>query len=162
MPPLRKRVEDIPLLVSRFLQNYCQKMGKKMKRVAPEVIGCFETYAWPGNVRELENVIERIVAIEDRETITAAALPREMISPPKRVAIERLIPPGFNLTNHLDEVSKAYINEARVLAGGNLRKTASLLGISYRSLRHLITKYRLREAGKMEREAAQKEHKPLH
>ncbi len=68
MPPLRKRTEDIPLLVNHFLQKYCQSMGKRMKRVAPEVIGYFELYGWPGNVRELENVIERVVAIEDRET----------------------------------------------------------------------------------------------
>lgn len=161
MPPLRKRVEDIPLLVNHFLQNYCQKMGKKMKRMAPEVINYFEAYAWPGNVRELENVIERVVAIEDRETITAAALPREIISPPKRAAAQRLIPPGFNLANHIDEISKGYINEARVLAGGNLRKTASLLGISYRSLRHLITKYGLRETEKMGREDSPVEFKPL-
>lgn len=162
MPPLKKRVEDIPLLVNRFLQNYCRKMDKKMKRVAPEVITYFEAYAWPGNVRELENVIERVVAIEDRETITAAALPREIISPPKRAAVQRLIPPGFNLADHIDEISKAYIGEARVLAGGNLRKAASLLGISYRSLRHLITKYGLRETVKMEREESRVDYKPLH
>jgi len=162
MPPLRKRVEDIPLLVNYFLQNCCLKMNKKMKRVAPEVISYFEAYSWPGNVRELENVIERVVAIEDRETITAAALPREIIVPPKRTAIQTLIPPGFNLTNHMDDISKAYINEARVLAGGNLRKTAAILGISYRSLRHLITKFGLREPEKLEKEASSMEYKPLH
>ncbi|MCJ7642848.1 MAG: sigma-54 dependent transcriptional regulator, partial [Candidatus Aminicenantes bacterium] len=70
MPPLRKRVEDIPILVSHFLQKYCDKLGKPMKRLTPEVFGLFEEYSWPGNIRELENVIERIVAIEDRETIT--------------------------------------------------------------------------------------------
>jgi DNA-binding NtrC family response regulator len=162
MPPLRKRIEDIPLLVNHFLQNCCQKMNKKMKRMAPEVINYFEAYSWPGNVRELENVIERVVAIEDRETITAAALPREIVAPPKRAAVQTLIPPGFNLVNHVDEISKAYINEARVLAGGNLRKTAVILGISYRSLRHLITKFGLREAEKLEKEETPVEYEPLH
>jgi DNA-binding NtrC family response regulator len=162
MPPLRKRPEDIPLLVSHFLQNYCQKMSKKMKRLAPEVIDYFEAYHWPGNVRELENVIERVVAIEDRETITAAALPREIITPRKKEIVQPLIPPGFNLMNYLDEISKGYINEARVMSGGNLRKTASLLGISYRSLRHLITKFGLREAEKLESETSPVDYKPLH
>ncbi len=160
MPPLRKRAEDIPLLVNHFLQSCCQKMNKKMKRVAPEVISYFEAYSWPGNVRELENVIERVVAIEDRETITAAALPREIVTPPKRAVVQPLIPPGFNLTGHIEKISREYINEARVLAGGNLRKTASILGISYRSLRHLITKYNLREAGKIRRDEALTEIKP--
>ena len=160
MPPLRKRIEDIPLLVNHFLEKYCRQMGKKMKRVAPEVINYFEMYAWPGNVRELENVIERVVAIEDRETITGASLPREIVFPPKRETREVFIPPNFNLMTHLDDISKKYINEARTLAGGNLRKTASLLGISYRSLRHLISKFGLREVERMPREGVRAELKP--
>jgi DNA-binding NtrC family response regulator len=160
MPPLRKRTEDVPLLVNHFLQKYCQQMGKKMKRVAPEVINYFELYAWPGNVRELENVIERVVAIEDRETVTGASLPREIVFPPRKETRQVLIPPNFNLFTHLDDVSKRYISEARMLAGGNLRKTASLLGLSYRSLRHLIEKHGLREAERMQSEEASPELKP--
>jgi transcriptional regulator with PAS, ATPase and Fis domain len=160
MPPLRKRPEDIPLLTNSFLQKYCQQMSKKMKRVAPEVFNYFETYAWPGNVRELENVIERVVAIEDRETITGASLPREIVFPAKKEVRPLLIPPNFNLMAHLDDVSKRYITEARALAGGNLRKTASLLGVSYRSLRHLIVKFGLREAERIERPETDSEYKP--
>jgi two-component system response regulator PilR (NtrC family) len=157
MPPLRKRTEDIPLLINHFLQKYCQQMEKKMKRVAPEVINYFELYAWPGNVRELENVIERVVAIEDRETVTGASLPREIVFPPKKETRQVLIPPNFNLFTHLDDISKRYISEARMLAGGNLRKTASLLGLSYRSLRHLIEKHGLREAERIQGEEASPE-----
>jgi DNA-binding NtrC family response regulator len=160
MPPLRARTEDIPLLINHFLQKYCPQMGKKMKRVAPEVINYFELYPWPGNVRELENVIERVVAIEDRETITGASLPREIVFPPKRHTREVLIPPNFDLMAHLDEVSKRYIGEARTLSGGNLRKTASLLGVSYRSLRHLIDKFGLREMERPVREDTGREYKP--
>ena len=161
MPPLRKRTEDIPLLVNHFLQKYCQSMGKRMKRVAPEVIGHFELYGWPGNVRELENVIERVVAIEDRETLTTASLPQEITAPPRREVARPAIPPGFNLMAHIDDVSKSYIYEARQLAGGNLRKTAGILGVSYRSLRHLIDKFGLREAERMERIEPRAESKPL-
>ncbi len=160
MPPLRKRIEDIPLLVQHFLQKYCQQMGKKMKRLSPDVISYLEAYEWPGNVRELENVIERVVAIEDRETITAASLPREIVAPPRRATPQPLIPPKFNLAGHMDEVAKGYITEARVLAGGNLRKTASLLGVSYRSLRHMINKYGLKGSEKTKRDAERHEYKP--
>ncbi len=161
MPPLRKRVEDIPLLVQHFLQKYCQQMGKKMKRLAPEVISYLEAYAWPGNVRELENVIERVVAIEERETITAASLPREIVAPPKKATSQPMIPPQFNLMDYLDEVARQYIREARAMAGGNLRKTASLLGISYRSLRHMINKYGLRAGERSAREVEREEYKPV-
>ncbi len=145
MPPLRRKTEDIPLLVNLFLQKYCQRMGKKMKRLTPEVIVLLESYPWPGNIRELENVMERIVAIEDRETITSACLPPEILSPQSGEKDRVILRPNFNLEDHIADLTKRYIGEARRLAGGNLKKTAALLGISYRSLRYLIEKYNLRD-----------------
>lgn len=145
MPPLRRRIEDIPLLVSHFLQKYCQRMGKRMKRLAPEVISLFEAYAWPGNVRELENVIERVVAIEDRETITPTCLPTEILKPVREVEAPGGLEPGFNLTAHIDAISKRFLLQALQASGSNLKKAADLLGLSYRSLRYLIEKYDLKD-----------------
>ena len=145
MPPLRRRIEDIPLLVSHFLQKYCQRMNKRMKRFAPEVIGLLEAYGWPGNVRELENVVERIVAIEDRETITPASLPPEILHPGREGKAPAGLEPGFNLTAYIDDISKRYIRQALQSAESNLKKAADLLGLSYRSLRYLIEKYGLKE-----------------
>ncbi len=153
MPPLRKRAEDIPMLVSHFLQKYCEKMGKPMKRVSPDVIGLFEGYAWPGNIRELENVIERIVAVEDRETVTPACLPREILSPQKKNETQFLFSPGFDLMAYIDDVSKKYVQQALLATGGNLRKAAPLLGVSYRTLRYLVEKYELKAVWKEERRA---------
>ncbi|PMP95837.1 MAG: Fis family transcriptional regulator [Candidatus Aminicenantes bacterium] len=150
MPPLRKRIEDIPLLVQHFLQKYCQQMGKKMKRLAPEVVGIFEQYSWPGNIRELENVIERIVAIEDRETITTACLPTEMIGLAKRDEFKVELGPNFNLNDFLDSVAKRYILRALDMSGGRLKKAAPLLGVSYRTLRYLMDKYGLRAREELE------------
>ncbi|RFT16263.1 MAG: Response regulator of zinc sigma-54-dependent two-component system [Candidatus Saccharicenans subterraneus] len=144
MPPLRSRVEDIPLLTQHFLQKYCQQMGKKMKRLAPEVVGIFEQYPWPGNIRELENVIERIVAIEDRETITPACLPPEMLGMVKREEQMVELGPGFDLNRHLDDLAKKYIIKALEKSGGRMKKAAPLLGVSYRTLRYLIDKYDLK------------------
>jgi transcriptional regulator with PAS, ATPase and Fis domain len=146
MPPLRKKKEDMPLLVSHFLKKYCDKMGRKIKRIAPEVINIFESYSWPGNVRELENTIERIVAIEERGIITKESLPEGLFSSRKKHETDYLFEPGFNLSSHLDEISKNYIQHARKAAGGNLKETASLLGISYRTLRYLVDKYSLKSS----------------
>jgi len=145
MPPLRRKTEDIPLLVRLFLHKYCLRMGKKMKRLTPEVVGLLESYPWPGNIRELENVIERIVAIEDRETITPACLPAEIVAPQNDDQAKVVLRPNFNLDAHVADVTKRYIREARRSSGGNLKKAASLLGISYRSLRYLIDKYKLKD-----------------
>lgn len=144
MPPLRKRKEDLPLLVSHFIKKYCQEMGRKTKRIAPEVMNVLESYPWPGNVRELENMIERVVAIEERGIITKESLPEELLAPHKKPDTSYLFEPGFSLNSYLDDIAKNYIKQARQAAGGKLRETASLLGISYRTLRYLIDKYGLK------------------
>jgi len=162
MPPLRKRVEDIPILIAHFLQKYCDKMGKRPKRFTPDVVGLLESYSWPGNIRELENVIERIVAIEDRETITVTCLPPEIVSPQKkRLETQELFAPGFSLTNHLDEITKKYIQEALALTGGSLQKAAPLLGLSYRTIRYLIGKYDLNQVRKAEKRNGNGDRNPV-
>ncbi len=144
IPPLRERTEDILLLVNHFLKKYCLKMDRKMKRITPEIMKIFEAYFWPGNVRELENIIERIVAIEERETITRDCLPQELLgiqSTPDKV---HEISPGFNLNKTMDEISRQYVKEALDRAKNNLKQTSDILGINYRSLRYLIDKFDLK------------------
>jgi DNA-binding NtrC family response regulator len=162
MPPLRKRVEDIPILIAHFLQKYCDKMSKRPKRFTPDVVRLLEGYPWPGNIRELENVIERIVAIEDRETVTVNCLPQEIVSPQKKkMETQELFAPGFNLTLHLDEITKKYIQEALALTGGSLQKAAPLLGLSYRTIRYLIGKYDLNQVRKAEKRNGNGDRNPV-
>jgi len=144
VPPLRKRTEDIALLISHFLQKHCEKEGRKMKRLTPEVVGLLERYVWPGNVRELENIIERIVAVEERETVTPSCLPEEILSGSPRLDGQAVLKPGFNLEAHLDQVAVKYLQEAGQMAGGNMRRMAEILGIRYRSLRYLLDKYQIK------------------
>ncbi len=144
MPALRKRPEDIPLLVSFFLQKHCGKTGRKMKRLVPDVVSFLESYPWPGNVRELENLIERIVAVEERETVTLASLPADILGSHRRAEATVVLKPGFNLEEHLDQISKKFLQEAGSAANGNMKKMAALLGISYRSLRYLMDKYEIK------------------
>ncbi len=140
IPPLRERKEDISLLVHHFLQKYSEKMGRKKKRISPEVMRLFEDYPWPGNIRELENTIERIVAVEERETITKSILPREFTVPARTEGLEYKIHPGFNLNKTIDGISREYIREALTQSGGNMKKAADILGLKYRALRYLIEK----------------------
>jgi DNA-binding NtrC family response regulator len=160
MPPLRKRKEDIPLLVTHFLKKYCNGMGRQMKRIAPEVVDVLESYPWPGNVRELENAIERVVAIEERGTITKGSLPHEMLQlqPDKSQEAAPVLEPGFDLNAVMDEISSGYVKKALQFSRGNLKEAANVLGVNYRSLRYLIEKHGLKSTNRENRNGLEEEH----
>lgn len=77
IPPLRERIEDLPMLVSHFIKKFSSKVGKNITNVAPGVINEMTRYDWPGNIRELEHVIERSVLMTTGKTITDIYLTRE-------------------------------------------------------------------------------------
>jgi formate hydrogenlyase transcriptional activator len=70
MPPLRKRREDIPLLVEYFIDRYARKAGKSFQSVNKKSLDLLQSYPWPGNIRELQNVIERSVIVCETETFS--------------------------------------------------------------------------------------------
>ena len=80
VPPLRDRIDDIPLLVDFFIEKSCKRLGKSIKIIPKSVMNKLEDYSWPGNVRELENVIERAVIISSGSKLRLA---EELISSPK-------------------------------------------------------------------------------
>jgi len=150
VPPLRERKEDIPILMQHFLQRYNQKFAKNIQGFEKKVLECFTSYRWPGNVRELENFIERGVALEKATVITASSLPAEVIynmDPGQDSGADwpvRLDAGDFNFNQYLDNLSKGIIIKALQLSNGNVKKTAQLLQLNYRSLRYLIEKYKLK------------------
>ncbi|MBP8599230.1 MAG: sigma 54-interacting transcriptional regulator [Selenomonas sp.] len=75
LPPLRDRVDDIPLLVEHFIEKISAESGRPTRGITPEAMDVLMSYKWPGNVRELENVIERVITLMDNDQITVASLP---------------------------------------------------------------------------------------
>jgi len=145
IPPLREREKDIPLLARYFLTHYSRKYNKKtFKGFSPEAEELLLPYRWPGNVRELRNVIERIVVLENAETILPEHLPKEILYP-SRAGNQT---PGFDFTLpdsglSLEEVEKDLILQALEKAGNNKTLAAKLLNISYDSLRYQVKKFGL-------------------
>ena len=90
LPPLRQRIEDLPLLAEHFLRQYNTENDKQVKRLAPEVLQRLLAHAWPGNVRELENVVERGVVLARGAEITLDLLPEELYERLDRPALKPL------------------------------------------------------------------------
>jgi two-component system response regulator AtoC len=134
LPPLRHRVEDLPLLIDYFLAQHSKAFRAEPKPLSREMIRMMERYHWPGNIRQLENLIRSYVLIGDEEALVADLLPAGPAG----------LIPEFDLTNpvSLKEITKAVTNNLereiilKVLKanGWSRRKTARWLNISYRSL----------------------------
>lgn len=123
LPPLRDRVDDIPLLVHYFMGRYAAQIGRKLSRVPVDVMGRLTAYAWPGNVRELEHVIERAVILSPGPDLDvrpeALAMPERHASP-QPVAVPRPSPTaaaGDEAPVSLEEAERDHITAV-------LRKTA--------------------------------------
>ncbi len=136
LPPLRKRNEDIPLLVDHFIQKANKRHNRHVVGLTREAMGYFLSYYWPGNVREMENLIERLVVMSEGEWIDVEALPRfmKLTDIPREVSGEKPLP------ETLDEIERGLIIEALRKSAGIQAKAAKRLGISERSLWHRVKK----------------------
>ena len=139
-PPLRERVEDIPLLAEHFTARFATQMGKRVAKVSEESMALLQASSWPGNVRQLENVIERAVALETTEAVLPERLP-ETIRRPQLQEPLPTIGDGFSLDAFLLAVEARLLSQALERSAGDRAEAARLLGISSRSLRYLVQKH---------------------
>jgi len=146
LPPLRDRIEDIPLLAAHFLEKFAEQMGKDISSISQEAMEYLEGYDWPGNIRELENVIERAVALESSAAILPESLPEPLRGCGQKngPTPSQLPDAGFDLEAHVENVERDYIAQALKRAGGKQSRAAELLGMSFRSFRYYVKKYNLR------------------
>jgi len=144
IPPLRDRKEDISLLARHFLAMFAKTYLKRaIKSFSPEAEKILCSHDWKGNCRELRNVIERIVVLENVETILLEHLPLALR---KGQFIEKRQATGFVLPEEgicLEEVERNLLEQALERAGNNQTKAAKLLDVSYDSLRYRIKKFGL-------------------
>jgi DNA-binding NtrC family response regulator len=137
IPPLRERVEDIPLLALHFLDRFCLENNRPAMGFSPEAMGALKSYTWPGNVRELQNVVERAVALSTGNMVELADLPDE-IRRHSPADDQIVIPVGASL----EEIEHLAILQTLKKTGGDKELAARLLGIG------LATLYRrLKEMG---------------
>jgi two-component system response regulator HydG len=145
IPPLRDRIEDVPLLANHFLQMYGTRHGKAVEGFDGAALDLMMAYGWPGNVRELENAVERAVVLARQPVLGANDLPPELRDP--QAANGRQL--TFSVGTALEEVERRMIMETLKFTRGDKRLAADLLGIATRTI------YRKLESGQIKPESYQ-------
>lgn len=146
-PPLRERLDDVPVLAKRFLQQYSEKYKKRIREISTSAFALLMRYSWPGNVRELESVIEHAVLFATDDKLTPECLP-EQLHTPKSGQFRCSIPPYTSM----EEIEREAIAQTLERTGGNVKKTAEILNYHRPRLYRKMKAFGLR--GNAEEESA--------
>jgi transcriptional regulator with PAS, ATPase and Fis domain len=148
IPPLRERLEDIPLLITHFIERFNAEFRKKTHGLTSDALDCCEQYGWPGNVRELRNVVERAMILENKEFLDLEDLPQAIRAPFENVDGKES-PGGAGIAEFelpdggygLREMEERMVRQALQQTEGNQSRAAELLDISRDSLRYKMRKF---------------------
>ena len=137
LPPLRERLDDIPMLVGEFSARICRRTGLQHRAFSPQAVSLLLAHSWPGNVRELENVVERALTLATDETVGTADL-----SLTAQARDQGLPEPhaGFSLPEYLKRAETHFVKRALKLSDGHRLGAALLLGVTDRAFKHLLSK----------------------
>ena len=143
LPPLRERIEDIPLLANHFLQKFSEENHKNISHISPETLEILTQYSWPGNVRELENTIERAVILSVHPIILPEDLPQKFLQAvaekrPEKIQEKQPLFPEKLLP--LKEIEKSYVLRVLQETKGNKKKASQILGIDRTTLYRILEK----------------------
>ena len=162
IPPLRERLDDLPLLAQYFLGKHAGNAERRIRRIAPDALNVMLAYKWPGNVRELESVIESAYALGREETLTLADLPQHVTAPAPAMRSYPVSMPVENSSTNtpapeksaatagvfsLNAMEKDALVRAMQVSHGNKSKAAQLLGVSRKRLYRMLYDYGMAEKG---------------
>ena len=162
LPPLRDRGSDPVLIANELLSRFSGEEGKRFQRFAPAVEEIFSRYPWPGNVRELQNVVRRIVVMNDGETVEQSMLPGALTRPESAAAIMPVEPVDAEVADvaepadvgdrliesaelTLAEVERKVIETRVRLHGGSVNAAAASLGVSPSTIYRKLAGWRTRD-----------------
>lgn len=144
LPPLRDRIEDVPLLVEHFIKKYSRHNRILTPRISEEALKLCKDYNWPGNVRELENAIENAIVLGEGDVILPEYLPFGAARKLKRgTKLDFLRNSGKTFKDKIEAVEKIILQDAIEQSKGNKSEAAKVLDISLRTMRYKIKKYDL-------------------
>jgi DNA-binding NtrC family response regulator len=139
LPPLRRRREDVPLLVAHFLEKYAEENKRKVREVTPEAMRILLDYPWPGNVRELENTIERAVVLCTGDRIGPELLPDYLRYPVQTDQPAMIVPAdGLSLKDAVSRYERTMILQSLEMANGVQKRAAELLQLKPSTLNEMM------------------------
>ncbi|MBR9978432.1 MAG: sigma-54-dependent Fis family transcriptional regulator, partial [Bacteroidetes bacterium] len=143
LPPLRERREDIGPLSLEFTRKYAEINGKDVHSISREAMDVLQRYDYPGNVRELENIVQRAVVLTRGDIISTRDLPPDLTGEfsTQSTSFDELLQPG-DLNARVEMLERLLIEKALKTSEGNQVRAAEQLGISERTLRYKLMKYR--------------------
>ncbi len=147
LPPLRARVDDVPMLCSHFIAEFAEKNGKTVDGITPDAVNLLMAYGWPGNVRELRNTIEKMVVLARSDRLTARDIPANIKDEARREGGDVSRGLAVAPESSLADAEKAMIYAAIKQQNGNRTKAAEALGISRRTLHRKLRQYEEEESG---------------
>jgi len=148
LPPLRERREDVPLLVQRFIEHFCETHKLELKTLSPQVMKALMSFEWPGNVRQLENIVERMVALTGKRTaILPTDLPTEIQNRDSLnfVPLIEIPEEGINFQNVVTDMERELILQSLRKTNGNKKLAAKLLNLKRTTLIEKIKRIGLSE-----------------
>jgi two-component system, NtrC family, response regulator HydG len=146
-PPLRERLDDVPLLANRFLEHYTEKYKKRIREISTAAFTLLMRYDWPGNVRELESVIEHAVLFATEDKLTPESLPEQLHATQTR-EFRCVIPPFITM----EEIEREAIAQTLERTGGNVKRTAEILNYHRPRLYRKMKTFGLRGGAENENE----------
>lgn len=155
LPPLRDRLDDVPLLAEHFNQQFARRHARPPARLGPDFVDRLRSHHWPGNIRELGNFMQRVLSLTDSGDLTAATFDRE--HRPLRISLATSTStPAFgpiavpSITSRrppplvsMDELERSHLERTLELVEGNRTRAAEMLGLSVRTIRNKIRLYDL-------------------
>ncbi len=138
LPPLRERLDDLPELMTHFLNRASTRLKLPKKTISPAALKLLRRYRWPGNVRELQNILERAVLLSKGTTIDPSDIPEKLHQEAPAAPVEDTSPESPTL----ESIEKAYIYWVLNQTDWNKSKTAEILGIDSSTLYRKINKYK--------------------
>jgi len=140
LPPLRERIEDIPLLAEHFIRINTLSMNISSIRISPAAMRCLVSYQWPGNIREMENIIERGVILCEGDVLNEACLPAMLVNSGRETFTAEPLE-NLSIKKAEQAMERDLIRKALLKTGGNRTQAAKILEISHRSLLYKIKEF---------------------